>query len=39
MEHVKNIPKIKHLGIDDDAQMAINCEWVGAGFAVLPSGC
>ncbi|RDB17141.1 Hexokinase-2 [Hypsizygus marmoreus] len=27
MERVGDIPKIKHLGIDDSAQMAINCEW------------
>ncbi|KAJ7506978.1 hexokinase [Mycena galericulata] len=27
MEHVKDIPKIKNLGIDDDADMGINCEW------------
>ncbi|TFY78891.1 hypothetical protein EWM64_g5127 [Hericium alpestre] len=27
MERVGNIPKIKHLGIDDDVEMAINCEW------------
>jgi len=29
MEDVKNIDKIKNLGIDESAQMAINCEWVG----------
>ena len=28
MERVGNIPKIKNLGIDDEAPMAINCEWV-----------
>lgn len=28
MEHVKDIPKIETLGIDGDADMAINCEWV-----------
>ena len=28
MERVGSIPKIKNLGIDDDANMAINCEWV-----------
>lgn len=28
MENVKDIDKIKPLGIDDKAQMAINCEWV-----------
>lgn len=28
MERVGNIPKIANLGIDPDAQMAINCEWV-----------
>ena len=28
MERVGNIPKIASLGIDPDAQMAINCEWV-----------
>ncbi|KAF5384407.1 hypothetical protein D9615_003448 [Tricholomella constricta] len=27
MEHVVDIPKIKNLGIDDTADMAINCEW------------
>jgi len=27
MENVGNIPKIKNLGIDDDAAMGINCEW------------
>ncbi|KAG5716376.1 Hexokinase [Termitomyces sp. T112] len=27
MEHVKDIPKIKNLAIDDSADMAINCEW------------
>ncbi|KAG6897383.1 hypothetical protein C0992_002045 [Termitomyces sp. T32_za158] len=27
MEHVKDIPKIKDLGIDESAEMAINCEW------------
>ncbi|KIY69002.1 hexokinase [Cylindrobasidium torrendii FP15055 ss-10] len=27
MERVGDIPKIKNLGIDDDAEMAINCEW------------
>ncbi|EIW79630.1 hexokinase [Coniophora puteana RWD-64-598 SS2] len=27
MEHVKDIGKIKSLGIDEDADMAINCEW------------
>jgi hexokinase len=27
MEHVKNIPKIKDLGIDPEADIAINCEW------------
>ncbi|KAG6887300.1 hypothetical protein C0995_016304 [Termitomyces sp. Mi166 len=27
MEHVKDIPKIKDLGIDGSAEMAINCEW------------
>ncbi|KAF4613040.1 hypothetical protein D9613_010927 [Agrocybe pediades] len=27
MEHVKDIPKMKHLGIDDNADIAINCEW------------
>ncbi|KAJ6556389.1 hexokinase [Mycena capillaripes] len=33
MEHVKNITKIKHLGIDDDTQMAITalCGTTGAG--------
>ncbi|KAJ7188415.1 hexokinase [Mycena filopes] len=27
MEHVGDIPKIKNLGIDDAAEMGINCEW------------
>ncbi|KAI0733327.1 hexokinase [Fomitopsis betulina] len=27
MERVGNIPKIANLGIDPDAEMAINCEW------------
>lgn len=27
MERVGNIPKIQHLGIDPNAEMAINCEW------------
>ncbi|KAI6132871.1 hexokinase [Pisolithus thermaeus] len=27
MERVKDIPKISHLGIASDAEMAINCEW------------
>jgi len=27
MEKVGSIPKIKHLGLPDDAEMAINCEW------------
>lgn len=27
MEHVKDIPKMQHLGIDPGADMAINCEW------------
>ncbi|KAN0139323.1 hexokinase [Lactarius tabidus] len=30
MERVGAIPKIKNLGIDDEAEMAINCEWVRA---------
>ena len=28
MENIGDIPKIKNLGLDDSAQMAINCEWV-----------
>jgi hypothetical protein len=28
MERVGDIQKIKELGIDDEAEMAINCEWV-----------
>jgi hexokinase len=28
MERVGEIHKIKNLGIDDEAHMAINCEWV-----------
>jgi len=27
MERVGNIPKMKNFGIDDDAEIAINCEW------------
>ncbi|KAG5644484.1 hypothetical protein DXG03_008311 [Asterophora parasitica] len=27
MEHVADIPKIKDLGIEDSAEIAINCEW------------
>ncbi|CAL1710364.1 unnamed protein product [Somion occarium] len=27
MERVRDIPKIAHLGIDPEAEMAINCEW------------
>ncbi|KZT50279.1 hypothetical protein CALCODRAFT_444837 [Calocera cornea HHB12733] len=27
MERIGNIPKIKHLGLPDDGEMAINCEW------------
>ncbi|KAI9438175.1 hexokinase [Lactarius indigo] len=27
MERVGDIPKLKNLGVDDDASMAINCEW------------
>ncbi|BGO99582.1 Hexokinase-2 [Rhodotorula toruloides] len=27
MEKIGNIPKIKDLGLPEDAQMAINCEW------------
>jgi len=27
VEKVKNIPKIKHLNLPDDAEIAINCEW------------
>lgn len=28
MEHVKDIPKLKGLGVDGGVDMAINCEWV-----------
>ena len=28
MEHVKDTPKLKDLGIAGDIDMAINCEWV-----------
>jgi hexokinase len=28
MEHISGIPKIKNLGLDNNADMAINCEWV-----------
>jgi hexokinase len=34
MERVGDIPKLAHLGIDPDAQMAINCEWV-RGIQIL----
>jgi hexokinase len=34
MEHVDDIPKIKNLGCDG-ADMAINCEWVGASTQQL----
>jgi hexokinase len=27
MERINDIPKIEHLGIDPEAEMAINCEW------------
>ncbi|KAJ7688607.1 hypothetical protein B0H17DRAFT_1160271 [Mycena rosella] len=27
MEHVGDIPKIKNLGIEDDVELGINCEW------------
>jgi hexokinase len=37
MERVGDIHKIKNLGIDDEASMAINCEWVGRGFLSLAS--
>lgn len=30
MERVQDIEKIKHLGIDPAAEIAINCEWVCA---------
>jgi hexokinase len=26
MEKVGNVPKLKHLGLPDDVEMAINCE-------------
>jgi hexokinase len=32
MERVGEIHKIKNLGIDDEARMAINCEWVCRSF-------
>jgi hexokinase len=32
MERIGDIHKIKNLGIDDEAQMAINCEWVCKRF-------
>ena len=34
MEHVKDIGKIKSLGIDPEAEMAINCEWVRFVFGL-----
>jgi hexokinase len=33
MEKVKNIEKIKHLNIDPEAEIAINCEWVRTTWA------
>lgn len=30
MEHVSNVDKIKGFGIDDTADIAINCEWVSS---------
>ncbi|KAF8351971.1 hexokinase [Amanita rubescens] len=27
MEHIKEIPKIKNLGVSEELDMAINCEW------------
>jgi hexokinase len=35
MERIGNIPKIKNLGIDEEAEMAINCEWVSCGFSIF----
>jgi hexokinase len=29
METMKDIPKLKDHGFADDAEIAINCEWVG----------
>ena len=37
MERIGHIPKIKSLGLDDDAEMAINCEWVRHRCQVLSS--
>jgi hexokinase len=34
---IGNIPKLKHLGLPDDAEMAINCEWVSLAEPTL--GC
>lgn len=34
MERVGDIEKIKDLGIDDDAEIAINCEWVCTKLSV-----
>jgi hexokinase len=36
MERVGDIPKLAGLGLDPDAQMAINCEWVRACAAGRP---
>jgi hexokinase len=38
MERVGEVHKIKNLGIDDEAQMAINCEWVCL-FIHTDAGC
>lgn len=37
MERVADIPKISHLGIDTNAEMAINCEWVSVYPSLNPS--
>lgn len=46
MENVRDIEKIKSLGIDDDAQMGINCEWASGSVCLekntdidTPLGC
>ena len=38
MEHVKDIPKIADHGIDADADIAINCEWVSTRLELSSAG-
>lgn len=36
MEKIGNIPKLAHLGLDPEGEMAINCEWVGSVDLIQP---